>query len=155
MRSFKEMVIDESAQEILLQAALPQAAAPALAECAAMMQGALPPATMATMVGRPIVFSTGSSFATLYSEKGESEFKVKEGEPESYSKSLIIEADNPGDVMAKLRPLMEKNPIKMLPLLLSGKVRIRGSIRTAIRFRKIMKIARENSRRQRKELYGF
>jgi hypothetical protein len=110
---------------------------------------------MGIMVDRPIVFRTGSSSAALCLEEGESEFKVIKGEPKSHSKSLTIETDNPGDIMGVVRPLMEKNPVRILPLLLSGKVKIGGSIRTALRFRKVMNTARIESRRQRRELYGF
>ena len=159
MREFKEMVSDESAQMIpptLAIPALPAAAAPALAACAALASAGLAPAIMGIMVDRSIVFRTGSSSAALCLEEGESEFKVMEGEPKSSnSKSLTIEADNPGDIMGVVRPLMEKNPIRILPLLLSGKVKIGGSIITALRFRKVMNTARTESSRQRRELYGF
>ena len=161
MRLFKEMVFDESAQMIppgVTIPGLPAAAAPALAGCGALASAGLAPAIMGIMVNRPIVFRTGSSSATLCLEEDESEFKVMEGEPKSSgsnSKSLTIEADNPGDIMGVVRPLMEKNPVRILPLLLSGKVKIGGSIITALRFRKVMNTARIESRRQRRELYDF
>ena len=151
MRLFKEMVLDESAA-----IGIPAAAAPALATCGALASAGLAPAIMGIMVDRSIVFRTGSSSAALCLEEGESEFKVIEGEPKSLnSKSLTIEADNPGDIMGVVRPLMEKNPIRILPLLLSGKVKIGGSIITALRFRKVMNTARAESKRQRRELYDF
>ena len=153
MRLFKEMVFDESA---VIVPGIPVAAAPALAGCVGLASAGLAPAIMGIMVDRSIVFRTGSSSAALCLEEGESEFKVIEGEPKSLnSKSLTIEADNPGDIMGVVRPLMKKNPIRILPLLLSGKVKIGGSIRTAIRFRKVMNAARAESKRQRRELYGF
>jgi len=162
MRYFKEMVLDDSAQTIptgiaaIVEAiGCPPEAATALAGCVTMASSGLAPATMGIMVGRPVVFRTGSKSATMYVEKGDSEFRAVKGEPMTDSKTLTIEADNPGDIMSKVRPLVNKNPIKILPLLLSGKVKIGGSVITALRFRRVMKIARAESERQRKELYGF
>jgi len=158
----KEMVLDDAAQMIPMDIAAiveaigcPPEAATALAGCATMASAGLAPATMGIMVGRPVVFRTGSNSATMYAEEGDSEFRAVKGEPMTDSRTLTIEADNPGDIMSKVRPLMNKNPLRILPLLLSGKVRIGGSVITALKFRKVMRAARAESKRQRKELYGF
>ena len=121
--------------------------------CVEMVTAYLPAGALAGFVGKDIVLRSRSSSDACTLSVKDGHFVRSEGEVESPDLTIIAD---PRTLLYDVRPLLTKNPIRVLPkalaLLLKGEVKIRGSIRNLLKFRKVLNAGRAKSREKLSEL---